>query len=64
MSTEPLMTMTDLATYLGVAVNTIYNWRAQRKGPVGIKVGREVRFRQADVERWLESLADSEKGVA
>lgn len=54
-----LMTIQAVAEYLGVPVKTIYNWRAEGKGPRGIRVGRHLRYRLADVEAWLDQLADA-----
>lgn len=48
-----------LAEYLGVPLATVYRWRARRTGPRGVKVGRHVRYRAADVEAWLDSQADA-----
>lgn len=47
----------QLAAYLGVPVQTLYAWRAKGKGPRGSKVGRHVRYRWADVEKWLDQQA-------
>jgi excisionase family DNA binding protein len=51
---EPLISAQDLAEYLAVPVATIYAWRYRRQGPPGLRVGRHVRFRWSDVERWIE----------
>ena len=53
-----LLSPDDLASYLGVPLKTVYNWRTEGKGPRGIKVGRHVRFRMNDVQAWLEENAD------
>lgn len=49
-----LLSVEELSAYLGIPKPTIYVWRTRGIGPLGIKVGRHVRFRQADVEAWLE----------
>lgn len=51
-----LWSIQDLADYLGVPVQTVYQWRMKDYGPRGVKVGKHVRFRPAEVERWLDSL--------
>jgi excisionase family DNA binding protein len=51
-SFDQLLTV-DLADYLGVPVATIYAWRYRRQGPPGFRVGRHLRFRWSDVERWI-----------
>ncbi len=37
---DPLLSIEDLAEYLGVPVTTIYDWRVDGKGPCGVRVGR------------------------
>jgi excisionase family DNA binding protein len=54
----PLLGVVGLAEYLGVPVNTVYNWRIDGRGPRAIKVGKHLRFRPQDVEAWLEQHAD------
>jgi excisionase family DNA binding protein len=51
---EKLWSVDDLASYLGVPRATIYVWSSRGIGPRGIRVGRYLRFRPADVEAWLE----------
>ena len=51
---ERLLTVEEVAEWLGVPVGTIYAWRYRSTGPASYKVGRHVRFRRVDVERWLE----------
>lgn len=41
---EPILTTSELAEYLGVHVQAIYDLRAAGRGPAGIHVGREIRF--------------------
>jgi excisionase family DNA binding protein len=57
---DRMLSPTDLASYLGIPVSTIYQWRYQGSGPPGFRVGKHVRFRWSDVEEWLESVADQE----
>ncbi len=61
---DRLLTVSDLAAYLGVPVATLYGWRHHRQGPPGFKAGRHLRYRMSDVERWIteqveETTADS-----
>jgi excisionase family DNA binding protein len=48
------MTIAELAHYLGVSVNTIYEWNSVGSGPAYYRVGRYVRYKKEDVEAWLE----------
>jgi len=52
---DRLLTVNELAEYLAVPLATIYGWRYRGIGPVGFRVGRHVRFRLSDVERWIEA---------
>lgn len=54
---ESLWSIGVLAEYLDVPEWTIRKWRAQGTGPPGLRVGRHVRYRPADVRRWLDELA-------
>lgn len=52
---EPLLTVTELADYLGVPVATIYDWRVDGKGPRAIRIGRHLKFAASDVRSGLET---------
>lgn len=49
-----LMDIEELADYLRLKKQTIYNWLNQRKIS-GIKVGGVWRFERREVEAWLKS---------
>ena len=44
----------SVAVFLGIPLATIYRWRSRGDGPRGIRVGRHVRYRVEEVERWLD----------
>lgn len=52
-----LLSVVELAEYLGVPVSTIHYWRGTEQGPPGFKIGKQLRFRSVDVARWLEERA-------
>lgn len=52
-----LASVPQVAAYLGVPEKTMYQWRTQSKGPRGIRVGKYLRYRWADVDAWLEQQA-------
>jgi len=58
---EPVLTTRELAEYLGVNVQAIYDLRTDGRGPSGIRVGREIRYRVSDVLRWLDGLHEPAK---
>jgi len=42
----------DVAEYLGVPEQTLYQWRTKGYGPPGRRVGKYVRYHRAEVEQW------------
>jgi Helix-turn-helix domain len=36
---DPLLSIEELAEYLGVPITTIYDWRVDGKEPCGVRVG-------------------------
>lgn len=57
--TRPLATAEQVSEYLGVPVATLYQWRHRGIGPRGSKVGRWIRYRWADVEKWLDEQSQA-----
>lgn len=55
-----LMDVDELAQYLKLKKQTIYNWLNQRKIS-GIKIGGVWRFNKKDVDKWLKSLSRKAK---
>ncbi len=67
MKTQPppaMWSVEDLAKFLGVPVATIYRWSSAHDGPPGYRVGRYLRFKPAEVERWLDSQQKPGGGAA
>ena len=61
--TDRLLTVAELAEWLGISELTVRDWRADGKGPPAVKLGKgrssTVRFRPADVEAWLDTCRES-----
>lgn len=53
---KKLLDVDDLAKYLKLKKQTIYNWLNQRKIS-GIKIGGVWRFDKAEIDKWLQSQA-------
>lgn len=64
---DRLLTLTQVADYLGVAPKTIVNWRLRDYGPPGYRLAGTtrgpLRFRRSAVDRWLEERAEARRGV-
>ncbi len=56
---DRLLTVQDLAEYLGVPATTLYQWRHRREGPRGFRVGRHIRYQLTDVTEWIERQIES-----
>lgn len=54
---DTLLSPEQLSEYLGVPLRTIYQWNHRGVGPTFLKVGRHLRCRSSDIERWLDGQA-------
>lgn len=45
----------EVAQTLNLSVQTLRNWRNQRKGPPYLKIGRSVRYSVEDLAKYIES---------
>ena len=53
--TPSLLTREQAAEYLGVKAQTLAAWASSRRyGLPMIRVGRSIRYRRADLDRWLD----------
>ena len=55
---ERHLTTQELADRVGVPLNSIYAWRAQKKGPRAMRIGKYVRYRLEDVLAWEKCQLD------
>lgn len=51
-----------LAARLDVSRSTLQSWRYAKRGPRYIKLGRLVRYRNADVEAYLRAQTSGREG--
>ena len=56
--TVGLRSTEEVAAFLGVPVGTMYRWRVNGGGPRAIRVGKHLRWRDSDVDAWLDEHAD------
>lgn len=61
---EKLWTVQDVADFLGLHPKTVYRWAGSGEGPPGIRLGKYVRFKPADVEAWLEAHRQELNGTS
>jgi predicted DNA-binding transcriptional regulator AlpA len=54
-TTSRLLTADDIAQITGLSTETLAQWRSQRRGIPFVKLSRNVvRYRQVDLDRWLQ----------
>jgi DNA-binding transcriptional MerR regulator len=51
---DKLLKPSGVAELLGVPVNTLTMWRYRGVGPPWLKLGRHVRYRDRDLQRWFD----------
>lgn len=61
MTGERLWTVAEVAEYLVVPVQTLYQWRSRGYGPPAGRLGRHLRYQPADVRDWVSNRV---RGVA
>ncbi|TXS90879.1 helix-turn-helix domain-containing protein [Parahaliea maris] len=57
---EQILTLKEVAAYLKLAEKTAYRLAADGKLP-GFKVGGSWRFKETDLERWIEEQKTENK---
>ena len=57
-----LLTTREAAGYLRLAITTLEHWRLEGRGPAFTRFGRQVRYRRAEVERWLSEMNEGATG--
>ncbi|HEV3199336.1 MAG TPA: helix-turn-helix domain-containing protein [Bryobacteraceae bacterium] len=53
---QTLLTETEVAKQLHVSLAALRKWRVLNRDPQFLKIGSLVRYRQADINQWLESV--------
>ncbi len=53
LKTDPLLTVQELAEYIGYEVTSVYNFKQNGRGPKMTKIGARVRYYKSDVDAWI-----------
>jgi predicted DNA-binding transcriptional regulator AlpA len=53
---EPLWGPEDVSAFLGVPVQTLYQWRRRSYGPPGHRLGKHLRWDPDAVRAWFAEL--------
>jgi excisionase family DNA binding protein len=57
-----LLSRAEAAEYLGLSVQTLAKWAMEGQHLKFIKVGKFAKYRQADLDRWIESRTVASTG--
>lgn len=57
--TNELLTITEAAERLRVPVETLRYWRQKGSGPASFRMGRRVFYRAAELDRYVNELAEA-----
>jgi excisionase family DNA binding protein len=57
-------TAAQLSEYLQIPEETLRKWRLQGTGPKYVRIGKHVRYRRMQVDRWLEQREREAAGAA
>lgn len=52
---DRLLTEVEAAQFLNISIRTLQAWRTRGGGPLFIRLGRAVRYRQSALEAWLNA---------
>ena len=55
MTVQLLLSPSQAAEYLNLAVSSLAKWRVGGIGPKYVKLGSAVRYRRADLDDWISS---------
>ena len=57
------VSLAELAAQLKVSSQTIYDLRSKGRGPRGFRVGTQLRFRESEIDAWVQrmELADERR---
>jgi excisionase family DNA binding protein len=61
--TGRLLTARELADRLGVSVETVLRWARRGKLPAVYLSSRAIRFREDEIDAWLDERAAPRRGV-
>lgn len=55
---EEILTIDEVAAWVRLPRQTLYSMRARGLGPPAAKLGKHLRYRRSDVERWIQDHLD------
>lgn len=64
MGSDEWLSQRQIANELGVSPRTVEAWRCKGEGPIGYRIGKHVRVKRSDLNKWLDGRVDSARSAA
>lgn len=61
---DRLLSIGEVSEYLGIPVGSLHLWRTKRTGPPAFRVGKHLKYMQADLVAWVEAERARQTAVA
>jgi hypothetical protein len=61
-ASDELWTPAQVAAYYKIPIRTLHQWRWQGVGPRAAKIGRHLRYRKVDLDRYFDQQAKGGDG--
>ncbi|WP_327577414.1 helix-turn-helix domain-containing protein [Streptomyces sp. NBC_00145] len=58
------LTPDDIAAMFDVPLETVYQWRKKRTGPLGFRVGKHLRYDPTDVRAYVAQRKNADQAAA
>lgn len=63
-SADSVLGLAETSLLIGVSPFTLRAWIAKGSGPPHLRIGRQIKFRHADVQAWLAAQAAPVTGAS
>lgn len=61
---ERLLFIGDVSEWTGIPVETLRYWRQLGRGPKSARLGGRVRYRESDVQAWIDAQFDGSSAAS
>lgn len=61
---DRLVLIDEMAKRVGVSVDTARYWHATGYGPKGARIGRRLKYRESDIDAWINEQFSKDSAPA